>query len=74
MKTNNDKFVFVSAKFYGPLPPVNTILVRKLHEIGVRYKTLHTTVSIKTQNTFKTFNCHTSKYEYGTTPAIIKCN
>ena len=74
MKTDSDKFVFLSAEFYRPLPPVNTIPVRKLHETGVRCKTLPTTEFIKTWQRFKTFDCHASKYEHGMTPAILKYN
>lgn len=53
MKTNSRKFVLLSAKFYGPLPSVDTIPVRKLHEVGVKCKLSHTTVSVKTQKTLK---------------------
>lgn len=71
--SRDKKFEVLSAEVYGPLPPVNTIPVWKLHETGAGYKILHTIVTnYKDTEYFQTFDCHTSKHKYGYDFCYIK--
>lgn len=73
MKTDNNKFVFLSAKFYSPLPPTNPIPVKKnfmKYVSGIRsYITQYPQRHIILENF-----CHTSKHEYCMAPDILKYN